>query len=113
MDTLLAEKPKKKGRPAKVADVQEQIVEVIKEVLIEKVVEVPKKELMGFDLYKKLKDGRYPQGGQGDWWENPNGTDRVYVPRPEELYTHFLGDPDAWNKLRDVLARAWLELSLR
>lgn len=85
----------------------EKIVEIVREVAVEKPV------LEGFALYKKLKDERYPQGGMGEWWEDPNGTDKVYVPRPEEIYTHYLGNKQEWDELRDALVRVWIEYSLR
>jgi hypothetical protein len=85
----------------------------VKEVIVEKIIEVPEKKLKGFELYRKLKELRFPQGGMGQWWENPNGTDKVYVPRPEELYTMFIGDPQAWDELRDTLARTWIEISVK
>lgn len=95
--------------PEPVVEIQyiEKVTEIVREVLVEKPV------LEGFALYKKLKDERYPQGGMGEWWEDPNGTDKVYVPRPEEIYTHFLGNKQEWDELRDALVRVWIEYSLR
>lgn len=90
-----------------------EIKEIIVEKIVEKIIEVPKKELKGFALYKKLKDLRYPQGGMGRWVEDPNSTEKVYIPRPEELYTQFIGDPSQWQELQDTLARVWIELSIK
>lgn len=138
MDTT---SPKKRGRPAKVKPLQElhDIVddsttvititedpirggfptlepkEVIKEVLVEKIVhvQVEKKLLKDWALWKALKDAGYPQGGGGNYYEAHDSFEKAYVARPEELYSHFLGDPEAWDLLRDTLARAWLEFSMK
>ena len=98
-------------------DIQPQIVEVIKEVIVEKfvdrIVEIPAKKIKGFALYKQLKDNQFPQGGMGQTYEDPNGTEKVYVPRPEEIYAQFIGNPEHWEELRDALARTWMEFSMR
>src|SRR6185503_16986823 len=83
------------------------------EVIVEKIVEIPEKRITGFALYKNLKDARYPQGGMGRFVEDPNGLEKVYIPRPEEIYTQFIADPEGWNALTDALARAWIELSIK
>lgn len=87
--------------------------EVIVEKIVEKIIEVPAKVLEGFALYKKLKDNGYPQGGMGRFVEDPNGLTKVYIPRPEEIYTHFIADPNGWQALTDTLTRAWIELSIK
>lgn len=98
-------------------DAQPKVAEVVKEIIVEKIVEkiveIPAKKTTGFALYKGLKEASFPQGGMGQWWEDPNGTEKVYVPRPEEIYSQFIGDPEGWEQLRDALARAWMEYSLR
>lgn len=107
---------KKRGRPKgfspKKADVQEQVVEAIREVFIEKIkiIEVPAPELKGFELYLALKNQGFPQGGIGQFQEDINGTERVYLPHASEIYAQFAQNPDGWDTIRDHLARAYLEL---
>ena len=76
-------------------------------------VAIAPKVLEGFALWKALKDAGYPQGGGGNFYEAHDSFEKAYVARPEELYTQFLSDPAGWDLLRDTLARAWLELSLK
>lgn len=99
-------KPRKK-------DIQSQVTEVLKEIIIEKIVEVPRHELSDFDLYKALKDAGMPQGGIGQSMEDPNGTEKVYLPHASEIYSQFAQDPRGWEIIRDYLARAYLELQKR
>lgn len=72
--------------------------------------EVPEPRLEGFALYKALERKGYFQGGMGEYMENPNGIDRVYVPHYTELLTNFTGDPDKLNKMRDAIIRAYIEI---
>ena len=82
-----------------------------KEVIREVIKYVPEPRLEGFELYRALKNKGYYQGGsEGQWIEDPNGTERVYVPSPSELYTSFLGEPEKWLALRDAIIRAYIEL---
>jgi len=109
---------KKRGRPRKIVDVPERsdgeltMPEKIKEVIIEKeiVKTVPEPRLEGWELYKALKDKGFFQGGMGQWMEDPNGTERVYVPHVSEVYGYFIGDPEKWEQLKDHMIRAYLEL---
>lgn len=112
----MPEEKKKRGRPKgfspKKKDVQEQLVEVLKEVFIEKIkiIEVPQEQLKGFDLYLALKNQGFPQGGIGQFQEDINGTEKVYLPHASEIYTQFAQDPVGWDTIRDYLARAYLEI---
>lgn len=85
-------------------DIQEKIVEVIKEVIKE----VPEKKLGGFELYVEMKNAGFPQGGVGTWQEDYNGTERVYIPHPSEVYQMFLANPEQWDAMRDAICREWL-----
>lgn len=67
------------------------------------------KELKGFELYRELKARGFPQGGVGSFMEDPNGTEKVYVPHPSEIYASFVGDPSQWNALRDAMIQVWLK----
>lgn len=104
---------KKRGRPRKTADVkdvQQQITEIIKEIIVERIVEVPEPRLEGFELYKALKEKGFYQGGQGRFMEDPNGIETVYIPLPDEIYTYFIGDPSKWEQFTDAMIRAYIEL---
>ena len=93
-------------------DLQQQVVEIIKQVIVEKEVvrEVEKPQLTDFDLYKALKDSGYIKGGMGQVMQSPLTDESVYLPLPSELYNQFAQDPSGWDIVRDHLARAWLEL---
>lgn len=91
-------------------DLQQQVVEVIKEVFITKEVIIPEKKLEGFQLYKALKDSGFFQGGVGQFMEDVNGTEKVYIPHASEIYQSFAQDPQGWDTVRDYLARAFLEI---
>lgn len=109
---------KKRGRPARTQTItatqsaptevitQEKIVEVLREV----VQYVPEPRLEGYELYAALKDKNYHQGGSGQYMENPNGIDSVYIPTYQELITSFIGNPDVMDKMRDAIIRAYIEL---
>ena len=86
--------------------------EKIKEIFIEKEVirNIPEVRLEGWQLYKSLKDKGYYQGGMGQWMEDPNGTEKVYIPHVSEVYTYFIGNPAQWELMRDALIRAYIEL---
>lgn len=88
--------------------IQEKIVEVIKEVI--PTVEVEKPKLEGYELYAKLRDVGFYQGGVGTTMENPTGVDKVYVPEVAELYQSFALNPSGWEKVRDALCRVWIEM---
>ena len=102
-------------RPLKPKDVQAQVVEIIKEVLIEKEIvrEVEKPPLSDFDLYKALKDKGFFQGGVGQYMESPLTDEKVYLPHASEIYASFAQDPSGWEIIRDYLARAYLDLKVR
>lgn len=97
---------KKRGRPPKKPDVQQKVVEVLREVIVE----IEKPQLDGYDLYLKLRDTGYFQGGSGQYVEDPNGIDRVYVPTAQEVITFFTGDPEKWDLMRDGIVRAYLDI---
>lgn len=79
--------------------------EVIKEVMVEK------PRLEGFELYAKLRDiGFYQGGSMGVYMENPNGVDKVYVPHAQEVIGFFTGDPDKWEAMRDGIIRTYIEI---
>lgn len=99
---------RKSGRPKKLSPLQEQMKEVIKEVI--RTVEVQAPKLEGFELYSKLKDTGYYQGGSGYYMENSNGIDKVYVPQAQEIISFFSGDPEKWDQMRDGIIRAYLEI---
>lgn len=94
----------------KTHDVQQQVVEVLKEVFIERIKEVPQPRLEGYELYAKLKQLGYFQGGVGEYMESVSSTDRVYLPHASEIYASFAQNPEGWNVIRDYLARAFIEL---
>ncbi len=87
----------------------EKPIEVIKEIVVERLVE--KKELSGFDLYKKLKDAGFPQGGIGAFEEDLISPEKVYIPHISEVYGQFIADPKDWDKLRDAMCRVWIDKS--
>lgn len=89
-------------------NVRPKTIEVIKEVFITK--EVEKSQLEGFELYKALKDVGFFQGGQGQFMEDVNGIEIVYIPHASEIYQSFAQNPEGWDIVRDYLARAFLEL---
>ena len=62
-----------------------------------------------YHLFKALEKAGYPMQGAGGYLISPDGNDKVYVPRPEEIYAQFIGDPFAWEILTDTLAMAWIE----
>lgn len=126
----MAEEKKKRGRPKKVApeisqeveeqtatppinqqvpDIQTQVVETIREIFVEKVIEVEKPKLEGYALYKALRAAGFPQGGVGHYIQDPNSADSVYVPHVSEVYTQFLADPQQWEALRDAICREWIK----
>ena len=84
---------------------QEELVKVI-----ERIVEVPVPQLSDWDLYKALKDAGFYQGGIGQFMEDPQGTEVVYLPHASEIYAQFAQNPEGWGVIRDYLARAFLEL---
>lgn len=92
------------------SDVQQQVAAVIKEIFVEKIVEIPAPRLEGFELYKALKDKGYPQGGMGQTMEDPNGIERVYIPHPNEVQAFFIENPDKMEAMRDAIIRAYIEL---
>ncbi len=95
--------------------VQEKVIEVIKvitrEIPVEVIREVEKPRLEGYELYAKLRDIGYYQGGGGQTMENPNGIDKVYIPTAQEVITYFTGDPEKWDKMRDGIIRAYIEIN--
>lgn len=97
---------KKKGRPAKEIELQQQVAQSIIEVI--KFVDKP--EIEGYELYKALEGTGYFQGGSGYYLENPNGIDKVYVPTAPEVVSFFAGDPDKWELMRDGIVRSYLEI---
>lgn len=104
------ETKRKRGRPRKEQpDVQKRVVEVIREVINTVEIEAPKLE--GFELYSRLKDTGYFQGGTGYYMENPNGIDKVYVPTAQEVISFFTGNPEKWDLMRDGIIRAYLEIN--
>ena len=60
------------------------------------------------ERYKALKEAGFPQGGRGNWIQDPNSDSKYYIPNPDEIYSQFLGDPEHWRKLTDTLAEAWI-----
>lgn len=98
------------GSYPKPQDVQQQVVEVLKEVFIERIKEVPQPRLEGYELYAKLKQLGFFQGGVGEYMESVSSTDRVYLPHASEIYASFAQDPQGWDVIRDYLARAFIEL---
>lgn len=91
-------------------DIQQQIVETIKEIFVERIIEVPQKQLEDFELYAKLRDLGFPQGGMGATMENVNGVDKAYVPEVSEVYQAFILNPDGWGDVRDSLCREWIKI---
>lgn len=114
--------PKKRGRPAKIKETPgiiekpinptpSQIVEIIREVPIIREVFVEKTQLEGFELYKALKDKGFTQGGQGQYQEDMNGIEKVYIPHASEIYQSFAQNPEGWDIITKHLARAYLEIN--
>lgn len=66
-----------------------------------------------FELYKRLKDAGFPQGGAGSWMLNPDNDEQVYVPLPGEIYTQFLGDPAEWADMSKAMAEVWIAHALK
>lgn len=66
-------------------------------------------ELSGIDLYRTLKEKGFPQGGNGNWYQDPSTGERYYIPQPDEVYTQFIADPSLWQKMTDAMARAWID----
>jgi len=62
-----------------------------------------------YKLYAELRDAGFPQGGVGTWVNSYDMKDKAYVPHPQELYSHFIADPEGWDKMRDAMAQAWIE----
>lgn len=62
-----------------------------------------------FKLYKELQKKGFPQGGIGQFIQDPNTNDKVYVPQPGEIYAQFILDPEGWQKVTDALAGVWIE----
>ena len=93
-------------------EVQEKIVEIVKEVIkyVPQTVEVEKPRLEGFELYAKLRDINYPQGGLGVSMENPANIDKAYVPTAQEVISFFAGNPEQWDALRDGIIRTYIEI---
>lgn len=103
------------ARPKKNVDntpqVIEKIVEIIKEVEVIREVPVEKPRLEGYDLYTKLKEIGYPQGGaMGTYMQNENGIEYVYIPHVQEVLAFFSGDPEKWEGMRDGVIRTYIEL---
>lgn len=97
---------KKRGRPAKKPDAQTQVAQTIKEVI--KFVDKP--ELEGYELYLQLRETGYFQGGGGQYLEDPNGIDKVYIPTAPEVVSFFAGDPEKWEEMRDGIVRVYLQI---
>lgn len=62
-----------------------------------------------YNLYKELKTKGFPQGGNGIYLIHPDTDEKVYIPKPEELYTTFIGDPTQWDKLVDAMSKVWID----
>ena len=62
-----------------------------------------------FELYKKLKDQGFPQGGAGTWIMNPQKDEKVYIPLVEEIFTQFIADPSDWELMIDAMVNVWIE----
>lgn len=99
--------------PLENIEIREIRVEVpVEKVVIKEVIKyVEKPRLEGYELYARLRDMGYYQGGIGMTMENPNGIDKVYIPEASEIYPSFAIDPDKWNIVRDSLCRVWIELN--
>ena len=61
-----------------------------------------------FELYKVLKSKGFPQGGAGDFLQDPHTGETVYIPVYQELITTFVGDPKDWEHMRDAMALVWI-----
>ncbi len=61
------------------------------------------------ELYKRLKDSGYPQGGQGMFIVSPDSGERYYMPLPSELYAQLALSPKDWQKVSDALAGIYIE----
>lgn len=89
-----------------------EIVEIVKEVIkyVPQEVFIEKPRLEDFELYNRLKEIGYPQGGGGSYLENPMNIDKVYVPTAQEVIAFFIGDPDKWEHMRDGIIRTYIEV---
>lgn len=67
------------------------------------------KQLDGWNLYKALSDAGFPQGGVGNWMSNEDGTQKVYIPHPSEVYNQFIANPSEWETMGAAMCRVWLE----
>jgi len=64
-----------------------------------------------FELYLELKKKGFPQGGSGSYLKDPKTEEMVYIPKFEEIFTQFIGDPIDHEVLVDTLAKVWIERS--
>lgn len=62
-----------------------------------------------YDLYLKLKEAGFPQGGSGKFLQHPDKDEKVYVPTAPEVFTAYIGDPEDWQKMVDAMAGVWME----
>lgn len=69
--------------------------------------------MKSFEFYKKLKDAGFPQGGVGNWQEDINSTEKVYIPTPSEVYAQLALDPEQWNTVRDALCQCFIDKQLK
>lgn len=106
-----------RGRPKKIIDntnSPEKDIDLSKEKIVirEVIREIEKPRLEGYELYKKLQEVDFPQGGvMGNYMEDPNGTEKVYVPHVQEVLGFFTGNPDKWEGMRDGIIRTYIELN--
>ncbi len=61
-----------------------------------------------FDLYKRLKEAGYPQGGGGQYMGDPDSNVKVYIPTYQELLTHYVADPKDWELMVDAITKVWI-----
>lgn len=64
-----------------------------------------------YNLYLSLKKAGFPQGGSGNYIQDPDSSEKVYVPTSGEIYSMFLADPDGWQSMTDCLAQVWIDNS--
>lgn len=94
----------------KVKKVSKENLEAIKLFREKGIVIVPNIEIPSrFDLYKRLKEAQYPQGGGGQYMLDPDSNQKVYVPTYQELLTHYVSDPKGWEVMVDTITKVWID----
>ena len=60
-------------------------------------------------IWRLLKEGNFPQGGVGNWLQDPNSDEKYYIPHPSEIYQATIQDPQGWEELSESMGVVWLK----